>query len=401
MPAHIDFFPVGCGDMTLITLASGKTILIDINIRKDADDNKKEEYPDVAVMLRSKLTRDHNGRPYVDVFILSHPDQDHCSGLRRHFHLGCPTQWREPKEGDNELIIIREMWSSPLTFRRVKEIEGSLCSDAEAWRKEAKRRVRLHKDNEGSANNTGNLIRIMGRDKKDSKTEGVEHLVLKVGESLTKIGNEGDGTFSALLLSPKAVNKEEADNLSGKNNSSIVLKFNLASSAGSQDDVAKNPSARFLTGGDAEVYIWQRIWERNRDQNSNLEYDVLQTPHHCSLGALSEDSYNGGGNKEAKGESCRIDKDASSALSQARAQAFIIASSDAPMDSTGKDLAKRHYQKIAKDVQGRMLFTSMDSPQRPLRITISGHGLEWAASKPAIQAPKEKVGKGSTEKTYA
>ena len=37
MPASIVFFPVDNGDMTLITLADGRTILVDINIRQDAD----------------------------------------------------------------------------------------------------------------------------------------------------------------------------------------------------------------------------------------------------------------------------------------------------------------------------------------------------------------------------
>ena len=39
MTASIEFFPVGDGDMTLIRLATGRTILIDINIRNDADND--------------------------------------------------------------------------------------------------------------------------------------------------------------------------------------------------------------------------------------------------------------------------------------------------------------------------------------------------------------------------
>ena len=33
MAANITFFPVDNGDMTLITLESGRTILVDVNIR--------------------------------------------------------------------------------------------------------------------------------------------------------------------------------------------------------------------------------------------------------------------------------------------------------------------------------------------------------------------------------
>lgn len=46
MTAKIDFFPVDNGDMALLTLDSGRNILIDVNIRKSADDEKQEEVID-------------------------------------------------------------------------------------------------------------------------------------------------------------------------------------------------------------------------------------------------------------------------------------------------------------------------------------------------------------------
>ena len=46
MTAVITFFSVGNGDMTLIELESGKTILIDVNIRAAADD------PDDSTLAR-------------------------------------------------------------------------------------------------------------------------------------------------------------------------------------------------------------------------------------------------------------------------------------------------------------------------------------------------------------
>ena len=86
MTAKIDFFPVDNGDMALLTLDSGRNILIDVNIRKSADDEKQEEVIDVASLLKDKLQRDSEGRLYVDAFLLTHPDQDHCRGLEEHFH---------------------------------------------------------------------------------------------------------------------------------------------------------------------------------------------------------------------------------------------------------------------------------------------------------------------------
>ena len=116
MTASIEFFPVGNGDMTLIRLATGRTILIDINIRNDADDQNKHDYPDVAKMLKDRLERDadNDNRLYVDAFVLTHPDQDHCGGLQNHFHLGAPSTWKKPEGEELEKILIHEMWSAPL-----------------------------------------------------------------------------------------------------------------------------------------------------------------------------------------------------------------------------------------------------------------------------------------------
>ena len=60
----ITFFPVDNGDMTLITLESGRTILTDINIREPGDGIR-----DVSKDLRSRLGTDSNGRPFVDAML--------------------------------------------------------------------------------------------------------------------------------------------------------------------------------------------------------------------------------------------------------------------------------------------------------------------------------------------
>lgn len=247
MSASVEFFPVGSGDMTLIRLASGKTILIDINIRQKADNENESDYPDVASMLKDRLERDSENRLYVDVFMLSHPDSDHIAGLETHFHLGAPSAYKVPEnEDDDEKILIREMWSSPLIFRRRNKIEGALSSDAVKWRDEAKRRVKLYRDKDDTKEECGNFIRILGDDI-HHKTEGIEDLLIKEGEVLDEICRVNDSSFSAYLLSPKLVSDEEAEKLEGKNNSSVVMQFSISSK---KDD---GFIAKFLTGGDAEV----------------------------------------------------------------------------------------------------------------------------------------------------
>ena len=133
MPTTVTFFPVNNGDMTLIKFgdADSTTLLIDVNIRVAADDPGKD-VRDVAKDLRDRLKKDKDGRPYVDAFLLSHPDQDHCRGIDRHFHLGPLSDYPDDnKDFKDKKIVIREMWSSPIVFRRASK-DHTLCDDAKA-----------------------------------------------------------------------------------------------------------------------------------------------------------------------------------------------------------------------------------------------------------------------------
>src|SRR5207244_6823423 len=77
-------------------------------------------------------------------------------------------------------------------------------------------------------------------------------------------------------------------------------------------------AGRFLTGGDAEVAIWERLWERHKWQLDWLSYDILLTPHHCSWHSLSYDSWS------ECGEEARVCQAARVALFQTRKAAAVI-----------------------------------------------------------------------------
>ena len=62
MASSLTFFPVTNGDMTLVRLDNGQTIIIDLNIRGAADDDD-DDTPDVATDLRDRLKRDKQGSP--------------------------------------------------------------------------------------------------------------------------------------------------------------------------------------------------------------------------------------------------------------------------------------------------------------------------------------------------
>lgn len=335
MVARICFFAVGNGDMALIELESGRKILIDVNIRAAADD-PDDDTPDVAKELRGRLTRDAQGRLYVDALLLSHPDQDHCRGLNRHFHLGPPGEWS--KAADK--IFVRELWSSPLVFRRASS-QHVLCDDAKAFNTEARRRVARFRETGGGIGD-GDRILILGEDE-DGKSDDLTAILVKVDETFSRVNGEYDYSMTTRLLAPGSKKDDRGEEeLRSKNHSSTILRFSLL--AGGKAD-----AGRLLTGGDAEVAIWERLWDRHASNADWLSYDILLAPHHCSWHSLSYDSWSD------LGEKAKVNAKARNALAQTRKGAAIVASSN-PIEDDGNDppciRAKREYEALAKDAGG-------------------------------------------------
>jgi hypothetical protein len=202
MAGQIAFFPVCNGDMTMVRLANADatTIIIDVRIRQAADD-PEDETPDVAGELRKQLLTDADQRPYVDAFLLSHPDEDHCLGVRKHFWLGPIEDYPDDKKPQAEKrIVIREMWSSPMIFRRRNSLGLTLCDDAHAFHVEARRRVLRWKELGYAV--VGNGVRVFGEDK-GGKTDNIQPILVKTGETFSTIGGHTYGDFfSAKLLAP-------------------------------------------------------------------------------------------------------------------------------------------------------------------------------------------------------
>jgi hypothetical protein len=364
MTPEITFFPVGNGDMTLIKLSSGRRILIDINVRQPGDDVR-----DVLADLRDRLEVDDEGRPYVDVMVLSHPDQDHCRGFKEHFWTGPLMEY--PTTGEPSKIVIREMWSSPLVFRRASKYH-TLSDDARSWNSEAKRRVALYRE-EGLGED-GDRILILGEDA-DGKTDDLGAIVIRTDSTITKVAGRSEENFSALLLAPmNADNADDAEELT-KNESSVIMNYSIGTGA-------RLDAVKFLSGGDAEVYIWEKQWGRHKNNVDALTYDLLSTPHHCSWHTLSYDSWSG------KKEDAKVSADARSALAQARDGAYVVASS-CPIKDDDNDppciRAKREYESIVKGVSGTFLNTSVHpnstSPEpMTFEVTSWGAKAKWKSS---------------------
>ncbi|MCA3513048.1 MAG: metallohydrolase, partial [Rhodobacter sp.] len=338
---------------------------IDINIRAAADD-PDDDTPDVGRQLKDRLPRDDQGRPYVDAFLLTHPDKDHCSGLQLHFHLGPIEEW----SSKTDKIVIREMWSSPIVFRRASK-NYVLCADANAWAVEARRRVRKFRSDGYLLD--GDRILVLGEDI-DGKTDDLTPILIAVDSTFARICGVTDGTFSALLLAPLPPADDAEEDVLSKNNSSVIIQLTLAS--GNEKFAAK-----YLFGGDAEVAIWERLWEKHKGQPSNLDYDVMVAPHHCSWHSLSWDSWS------EKREDAKISVAAHNALSQAKVGAWILASSNSIKDDDNDPpciRAKREYESILKPKSGTFRCLGDGADTDPLEFDVSWAGPK--ASRAAVVA---------------
>ncbi len=153
----IKYYPVCNGDQTLITLADKTTILVDCNIREGSKGDDNENLYDVHSDLLKSIQKDAKGIPFVDVFILTHGDQDHCRGFLKNFYQGDPNKYSEADKKSN-LIRVDAMWFSPMIA------EESSNDDEDAYQIEAERRLELHRKNDPKKDDAGNRIRIIGYD---------------------------------------------------------------------------------------------------------------------------------------------------------------------------------------------------------------------------------------------
>lgn len=363
MLSSVTFFPVDNGDMTLIKLADKTSILIDVNLR-DMLEDEEEPMRDAIKDLKKRLEKDSRGRHYVDAFLLSHPDQDHCRGLKKHFHLGPLADYDfDPPQEEQLKIVIRQIWSSPMVFRRASK-NNPLCEDAKAFNAEARRRVKLFKEKKSVAD--GDRILIIGEDE-NGKTEGLESVLVKIDEIFSTVNGKSNDHISMRVLGPLPTQEDsEEEERLRKNHSSVILQYSFK--ANGQDD-----ACLFLTGGDAEVYIWERLWSRKKSITSHIQYDLLLTPHHCSWHSLSYDSW-------SEDEDPKPNREAKIALSQARDGAFIISSSKPIKDDKNDPPcwgAKMEYISILESVIDKFYCTdehpNEEAPE-PLTFKISKEG---------------------------
>lgn len=247
-------WPVGTGDSTTIRVAETVYIQLDIRHMAKSEDDDDPAWPVIDELI--KILPTYRGKPYLSVFALTHPDEDHCQGF----------------EELNDRVTISELWMSPRTFREFPQ-NDDLCDDAEAFHGEAMRRVRATIE-AGEDPGRGHRIRIIGYDELLQEPDFVgfpEGLLTIPGETITKVdGEDHSGVFEAFVHAPF-----KEDSFGERNDCSLAFQVSLYNA---------RATGRALLMGDLSYPVIRRIFDRSRAVT--LQWNVLLAPHHCSKSVM-------------------------------------------------------------------------------------------------------------------
>lgn len=280
-------FASGNGDSILIE-AHNHTVMTDIHYRRtQAEDEDKDHVPDFAHDIREACPHDH-----MDVFVLTHPDKDHCHGFEHVFHIGHPnTHDADPVEGETK-IIVDEIWCSPYSTN-----PHYVTEHAKPILDEIKRRERLIGTLEGTI--VGNRLKILDMD----------------GQTT---GTVVDG-LSWRLLAPTLdewdIEKApEGETPTSSNPTSLVIQWTVTVNGGEN---------LILLGGDSTVEVWERIEsEIHAADPDAVAWHVMVALHHCSRRSLGR-VYNDNHVDEEFIES----EEALRALGEKRGLGYVVSSS--------------------------------------------------------------------------
>lgn len=350
-PQGFVFWPVGTGDTTTIVVGDEMVVQVDLHHLECSESEDDDRLPivDRLVALLPKV----GGKPYLAVFVLTHPDKDHCLGFKELLRR----------------VQIGEIWFSPRIFR---EYHCDLCGDAVAFVKEAERRVAETIKAKGDVA-TGDTVRIIGYDEllDEDQFKGFPEDRLSIpGHSVVELdGVDCSDQFCAFIHAPF---KHDADG--ERNDCSIAMQVEL------KNDTAAGYA---LLLGDHCYPTLKRIFEIS--ETETLQWNVLLAPHHCSKSAMY---WTDEGAEEASLHQDILDMMADAALSPG----YIIASSD-PIPSSNKSgdnpphaRAKKRYEETAPD---KFLCTQEhyegDNPV-PIVFTLTETGLAYSAPSVAAKA---------------
>lgn len=303
--------------------------------------------------MLKELKKDVLGHPFVDLFISTHPHDDHCTGFSGNFYHGDVADYDEDKNKDE--IIIEELWITP------RGLKNDLSAPAEDIRREAKRRQKLYNDDTYFEGTKGNYLRIIGYDK---DKEFDNRYCYVPGKLVTSVHDSSLSWLEIFIHAPFKEDIETSKKEDDKNATSIVVQF------GFKIEECPGYKCKVLMGGDAEHEIWQHILDNNTDEEK-LKWNIFLAPHHCSWSFFNESD----NKKEIKPSSENIlDK-------QIGSKAHIVASSNEIKNDDNNPPcyeAKQEYVKRLKLGSSHFLNTATHSKvgsiSQPIVFKISENG---------------------------
>ena len=235
------YWPVGTGDSTTLVLRPDEIVMqIDLHHMEQADGDDESAWPVIDHLVKALPKR--GGRPYLAVFALTHPDQDHCRGfaeLLKKVHIG-------------------ELWHTPKIFRDQGDDDDAFCEDARALRNEAERRRKATLKQPSSVP-SGDRLRVIGHDdvlKEDKYKDLPETTKSRPGDIVTIVdGVDLEGHFQAFIHAPFS-----DDQAASKNNTSLAL--NVVLWEGKQ-------YGQFFFFGDREYPTIKKIFETTEKNAKN------------------------------------------------------------------------------------------------------------------------------------
>ena len=344
------FWPVGCGDSTTIVVSEDVVMQIDLRNMAKADDEEDPAIPVIDELVRLLPKKDN--KPYLAVFALTHPDDDHIHDF----------------EALLEKVTIGEIWHTPRIFRDYED-EIELCASAEAFRNEVHRRRQAIIDNPNDVK-AGDRVRVIGHDDilNEDKYKGFpKERTSMPGTSITTLDDcDVSDSFEAFVHAPFKVDPADS-----RNNTSLSLHVTLKS--GDKDATA-------LFFGDREYPTTKMIFDVTveHDREQYLSWDLLLSPHHCSKRTMY---WKDDGENESLKQDIMDDFE-----KYKRAGGYIIASAncdftDGDGDNPPHSKARTQYEKIVD--AGHFLCThehsTADDP-KPICFELTEDGLTFTGA---------------------
>jgi len=353
----IRFPHVRNGDSSTIVIRDGEFYFqVDIH-HTDGGEESDDEREDVIDILTDVLPK-KEGQPYLSVFALTHPDQDHCRGFERLL----------------DEVVIGEILHTPRIFQQYED-DDDLCDDAKAFRDECERR-RDEMISVGGDPGLGDRVRIIGysdtfeRSEYENFPEAFRHVA---GDTITRLDEDDlDDVFELFVHGPL---KDEHGG--DRNDSSLAFQATLTS-----DDGQHKLNAIFL--GDRSAPKIRSIIEQteSHDNKDRLDWNVLLAPHHCSQKALYEEE-NGSEKPQDDIINCFSDGAQNPAYVIASCRAVDEEGSSAFTDGNGDDpphkKARRRYETMLQSEDDFLCTGERPNTENPeaIAILLDNDGLRY------------------------